>query len=83
MNVKLNIDCTPQEARAFFGLPDLSPVHDAYVARMSRYAEEGLSQEDMQRAMSQWMGGMSALSDQGMAGFRTMMAAMGGAAGKE
>jgi hypothetical protein len=34
MKVKIEIDCTPQEARAFFGLPDLEPLHDAMTEHM-------------------------------------------------
>src|ERR1700712_2838966 len=34
MKVTVDVDCTPEEARRFLGLPDLSPVHDAYVAKM-------------------------------------------------
>ena len=26
MKVKIDIDCTPEEARTFFGLPDLGPL---------------------------------------------------------
>ena len=29
MKVTIDIDCTPEEARRFMGLPDLTPVHDA------------------------------------------------------
>jgi methylated-DNA-[protein]-cysteine S-methyltransferase len=32
MKVKVEVDCTPEEARRFMGLPDLTPVHEAYVA---------------------------------------------------
>ncbi len=28
----VDVDCTPAEARAFLGLPDLTPLHDKYVA---------------------------------------------------
>ena len=28
VNVDWNIDCTPDEARAFFGLPDLKPMQE-------------------------------------------------------
>ena len=31
MKVTANIDCTPEEARTFLGLPDLSPIHEKYV----------------------------------------------------
>jgi hypothetical protein len=27
MKITANVDCTPEEARRFLGLPDLTPVH--------------------------------------------------------
>ena len=34
MKVKIDIDCTPEEARAFFGLPDLGPLHEQMTAML-------------------------------------------------
>lgn len=79
MNVKLDIDCSPEEARRFFGLPDLAPVHAAYVARMTRMVDEGLSAADLEQAMKTWMGGFSGFADLQKA----MFAAMGGQRGGE
>jgi hypothetical protein len=31
MQFKVDVDCTPAEARAFLGLPDLQPLHDRYI----------------------------------------------------
>ena len=28
MKVNVEIDCTPEEARAFFGLPDVAPLQE-------------------------------------------------------
>jgi hypothetical protein len=28
MKIKLDIDCTPEEMRAFFGLPDVKPMQE-------------------------------------------------------
>ena len=78
MNVKLDIECTPEEARAFFGLPDLSPVHDAYVSRMTRLVEEGITSKDMEQVMQSWMGGFNGLADMQ----RAMFGAMGDAGKK-
>jgi hypothetical protein len=36
MKVNVEIDCTPQEARAFFGLPDVAPMQE----RMMKEVEE-------------------------------------------
>ena len=35
MQVKIDIECTPLEARAFFGLPDVTPLNDQLVEEMS------------------------------------------------
>ena len=31
MKVTVDVDCTPEEARRFLGLPDLRPAHAAFV----------------------------------------------------
>ena len=28
MKVTINVDCTPEEARSFFGLPDVAPMQE-------------------------------------------------------
>lgn len=34
MKVTVDVDCTPAEARAFLGLPDVTPIHDKYIKVM-------------------------------------------------
>jgi len=34
MKVTIDIDCTPAEARAFFGLPDVQPLQTAVMDRL-------------------------------------------------
>ena len=41
MKVTVDVDCTPEEARRFLGLPDLSPVHEAYVEKMKAAVTKG------------------------------------------
>ncbi|GEP07789.1 DUF6489 family protein [Methylobacterium oxalidis] len=36
MKVKVEIDCTPEEARTFFGLPDVQPLQAKILAEMER-----------------------------------------------
>ena len=59
MKVTIDIDCTPEQARAFFGLPDLGPAHAAYVERLRSVVTEGLSPADIEKAMRAWMPGMT------------------------
>lgn len=35
MKVTIEIDCTPEEARRALGWPDLSPLHERYLARLA------------------------------------------------
>lgn len=56
MKVTINIDCTPDEARGFFGLPDVKPMQDAMMAEMQRRIDDGLKAEDFETLMKAWMG---------------------------
>jgi len=35
MNVNVSVDCTPEEARRFLGLPDVTQANEAYVDAMT------------------------------------------------
>ena len=37
MKVKFDIECTPQEARAFFGLPDVEPMQAAMMKELEAW----------------------------------------------
>ncbi len=45
MKVHVEIDCTPEEARTFMGLPDVGKANDIYVDMMSK-AMKGVSNPD-------------------------------------
>ena len=59
MKVTFNIDCTPAEARAFFGLPDLTPVHDIFLDKMKTTMTEGVTPADLEKLTRSWMPGIS------------------------
>lgn len=42
MKISIDVDCTPEEARTFMGLPDVKPLQDAYLQKM---------QDNMDQAM--------------------------------
>ena len=69
MKITVDVDCTPEEARRFLGLPDLTPVHAAYVERMRKAAEEGVTAESVSELMKSW----GPMSEAGMAMWRSMM----------
>ncbi len=74
MKINVDVDCTPEEARRFLGLPDLTPVHQAYVERMTRLAGEGLTAESAAEAMKAW----GPMNEAGMTMWRSMLEGMGG-----
>src|SRR5688572_16318666 len=45
MKVTVDVDCTPEEARRFLGLPDLGAVHEAYVEKLKAAVTDGPSPE--------------------------------------
>lgn len=59
MKVTFNIECTPAEARAFFGLPDLTPIHDVYLDKLKTTMTDGVSPADFEKLTRSWMPGIS------------------------
>jgi hypothetical protein len=55
MKVKIDIECTPAEARAFFGLPDVTPLNEQMVAEMSRRMSANMEALDPDALMKNWM----------------------------
>ena len=54
MKIKITVDCTPVEARAFLGLPDVSPLHDIYLDRMKTFVEQGVTPDLVGEMMKGW-----------------------------
>ncbi|MFQ5564277.1 MAG: DUF6489 family protein [Parvularculaceae bacterium] len=79
MRFTINIDCTPVEARVFFGMPDVESLNKMIVEEMTRRAKENMDTlADPERFMTQWM----QMSGKGLEQFQTTMAAaMAGASG--
>ena len=73
MNVTVNIDCTPEEARRFLGLPDLTPVHQAYVEKLQKMAGEGMTADNVAEMMKSW----GPMTEAGMSMWRQMFEQMG------
>ncbi|HKX21918.1 MAG TPA: DUF6489 family protein [Rhizorhapis sp.] len=69
MNVSVNIDCTPEEARTFLGLPDVSPIHAKYVQTMLE-AMDGISNVEQ---MENLFRSFSPMGDAGMRLFQQLM----------
>ena len=72
MNVTINVDCTPEEARRFMGLPDLTPVHQAYVEKLQKMVGDGVTPDVLTDMMKSW----GPMSDAGMDLWRSMFEQM-------
>jgi len=57
MKIKIDIDCTPQEARAFLGLPDVEPMQEAVLARAQERLTEYLDARDPEALLKLWFPG--------------------------
>jgi Family of unknown function (DUF6489) len=55
MKFKVDIDCTPEEARAFFGLPDVKPLHDALLPEVEERLRASLKAMDPEAMLKTWL----------------------------
>lgn len=69
MKVNFDIDCTPEEARSFLGLPDVTPIHQKYVQTMLDSMDGTANLEQMETLFRSF----SPMGDAGMRLFRQMM----------
>ncbi len=69
MKVSVNVECSPEEARAFLGLPDVSSVNELLVNETRARFEKNLELVDPVGLMRQWTAMGGAMTDQ----FMTMM----------
>ncbi|MBC6983344.1 DUF6489 family protein [Caulobacter sp. 17J80-11] len=71
MKVKIEIDCSPEEARAFLGLPDVAPLNEYLVAEMQRRMDENMHRLQPEELMKTW----TSYGLQAQEQFRRMMTA--------
>jgi hypothetical protein len=57
MKVTIDIDCTPEEARSFMGLPDVSAAQQAVVEAWQKQTMEAMSSMDPQSLFTAWAPG--------------------------
>ena len=55
MKFHIEIDCTPEEARRLFGLPDLEPLHDIYLDRVKELMAKGITPDMVQSMVKTWV----------------------------
>ncbi len=54
MKLNIEIDCTPEEARRFLGLPDLSSLHEVYLGKMGGMVAKGITPDVVQSVVKNW-----------------------------
>ena len=55
MKVTVDIDCTPAEARAFFGLPDMQPLQAAVMDRLQERMVSEIDRFSPEALVNQWL----------------------------
>lgn len=73
MKVTVNVDCTPEEARQFLGLPDVRPFQDEMMKIMREKSLESMKMMEPEAVMKLWGPMMNQGATMGMDMFRSMM----------
>jgi hypothetical protein len=55
MKVNVEVNCTPEEARAFFGLPDLRPMQERVLAEIEQRLRAGLDAMTPEAVFKTWI----------------------------
>lgn len=55
MKFNIEVDCTPEEARRLFGLPDLAPLHDIYLGRVKELMANGITPDMVEAMVKNWV----------------------------
>lgn len=79
MKVKIDIDCTPQEARAFLGWPDLEPLQRSMMEELQKKMAASVAAMEPEAMLKAWL-------SSGLEGFEKLQAMwgkVGGARRKE
>ena len=74
MKVNVEIDCTPAEARAFLGLPDVTSLNEHLMEEVKKRLEANLAMAAPDEIMKNWLAFGGAAQEQ----FAKLMAAAAG-----
>lgn len=69
MKINIEIECTPEEARSFMGLPDVSPANNVYVENLTR-AMQGVSSPDQ---LQQYAAALAPMGQVGLKMFQSFV----------
>ena len=54
MKVIFDVECTPEEARKFLGLPDVAPMQETMMNELQERMRENMSTLDLDTMMKTW-----------------------------
>ena len=74
MKVNVEIDCTPQEARQFIGLPDVQPMQIAVMDRLQQQVMSNIEKVSPEALIQSWFSFDPKLAER----FQDMFVAMAG-----
>jgi hypothetical protein len=77
MKVNIEIDCTPLEARQFFGLPDVTPMQTAVMEKLQEQVTSNMEKMAPEALMQNWLNFDPKLTER----FQDMFVAMAGLGG--
>ncbi len=55
MKFTVDVDCTPEEARQFLGLPNIAPIQDRMMKELENKMQENLQSLDPETFIRTWM----------------------------
>ena len=55
MKVTIDIECTPEEARTFLGLPDVQPMQRALLDQLQERMSKNLAKMDPESMLRTWL----------------------------
>jgi hypothetical protein len=79
MKVNVEIDCTPLEARQFFGLPDLQPMQTAVMDKLQHQMMANIEKVSPEALMQSWFTFDPRIAER----FQDMFVTMSGLGGKK
>jgi hypothetical protein len=55
MKINVEVSCTPEEARAFFGLPDIKPMQDRIMGQIEERLTSSLNSMNPETVFKTWL----------------------------
>ncbi len=79
MKINVEIDCTPLEARQFFGLPDVQPMQNAVMDNLQKQLMANIEKVSPEALMQSWFNFDPKITER----FQDMFVTMAGLGGKK